>query len=132
MKVCNRCNIGKPLIEYHIRRDSKDGYRNTCKECRNKQHSSWRKNQHEHRIKIQKKFRKGFIKKYGIHYDTLHYQIRKIKEEPMGCEICGNSDNLELSSIRHTYTLNPKDYQYLCHTCHNKYDIKLRKEVKKC
>jgi hypothetical protein len=34
MKICNKCNSEKPLIEFPKHRSSKDGYENTCKECK--------------------------------------------------------------------------------------------------
>jgi hypothetical protein len=33
MKVCSKCEIEKELIFFNKRKDSKDGYRNDCKEC---------------------------------------------------------------------------------------------------
>lgn len=33
IKKCNKCNKLKELKEYPVRKDSKDGYRNTCKIC---------------------------------------------------------------------------------------------------
>lgn len=36
MKICNKCGIEKPLVDYHIR--SNNGkHQNTCKVCLNKQ-----------------------------------------------------------------------------------------------
>ena len=32
-KICTKCNISKLLDSFYIRKDSKDGYRNSCKEC---------------------------------------------------------------------------------------------------
>jgi hypothetical protein len=34
MKLCNCCGISKQLSEFYKRKDSPDGYRNDCKECR--------------------------------------------------------------------------------------------------
>ena len=34
MKVCVVCNNSKPLSEFYKRKDSPDGYRNDCKDCR--------------------------------------------------------------------------------------------------
>jgi len=34
MKICTKCNIEKELGEFYKRKDSKDGYRTDCKECR--------------------------------------------------------------------------------------------------
>ena len=33
MKICNKCKIEKELVKFSIRKDSKDGHRNTCKLC---------------------------------------------------------------------------------------------------
>ncbi len=35
MKLCKYCNIEKDLSLFTIRKDSKDGYRNKCKDCSN-------------------------------------------------------------------------------------------------
>ena len=32
-KICNKCNVEKPVTEFHDRKDSKDGKRNACKVC---------------------------------------------------------------------------------------------------
>lgn len=33
MKTCKACKATKPLEAFNVRKDSKDGYRNICKEC---------------------------------------------------------------------------------------------------
>ena len=33
IKICYKCKIEKPITEFNKRKDSKDGYRNQCKEC---------------------------------------------------------------------------------------------------
>ena len=35
-KICSKCNYLKPLTEFHTRKDSVDGYRKECKECKKK------------------------------------------------------------------------------------------------
>ena len=40
MKTCKICNIEKDFTFFSKRIDSKDGYRNDCKECRNKRNLS--------------------------------------------------------------------------------------------
>jgi hypothetical protein len=34
-KLCHACGEVKPLSEFHTRKDSPDGHRNTCKDCIN-------------------------------------------------------------------------------------------------
>jgi len=44
-KLCKKCNIIKPLSEMVPRKDSQDGYRYLCLECRKKKDSDyWKKN----------------------------------------------------------------------------------------
>ena len=33
-KVCNKCHVEKDINEFYERKDSKDGRRNVCIECR--------------------------------------------------------------------------------------------------
>lgn len=35
MKICSKCGLEKPLKEFERRRDSKDGYRQYCRNCKN-------------------------------------------------------------------------------------------------
>ena len=35
MKTCSKCKITKELIDFEKRVDSKDGYRNYCRTCKN-------------------------------------------------------------------------------------------------
>jgi hypothetical protein len=32
-KTCNKCNLDKPLNEFHKKKQRKEGYSNTCKLC---------------------------------------------------------------------------------------------------
>lgn len=42
-KVCTKCNTEKNIIEFHRARRNKDGLRNYCKECTNKEQILHRK-----------------------------------------------------------------------------------------
>jgi len=44
-KLCHACGEVKPLSEFHTRKDSPDGHRNTCKDCVNARlrAARWRK-----------------------------------------------------------------------------------------
>jgi hypothetical protein len=37
---CTKCNINKPLVEFQIRKDTKNGYRKDCKYCQKKSKSN--------------------------------------------------------------------------------------------
>jgi len=55
-------------------------------------------------------------------YFAKHFYMRKYKTKPDRCEICGEKKKLELSSKDHKYTRNVDEYQYICKSCHVKYD----------
>ncbi len=40
--ICSKCLIEKPISDFPIRKDSKIGYRKTCKKCKNETHNNWR------------------------------------------------------------------------------------------
>lgn len=41
-KICSKCKQEKDIIFFAKRKDSKDGYRNICKECDNKLHKKYK------------------------------------------------------------------------------------------
>jgi hypothetical protein len=41
-KICIKCNILKEYDKFPLRKDSKDGYRNSCKECEYKKTKKWK------------------------------------------------------------------------------------------
>lgn len=41
-KICSKCKQEKDIILFSKRKDSKDGYRNICKECDNKLHKRYK------------------------------------------------------------------------------------------
>jgi 5-methylcytosine-specific restriction endonuclease McrA len=43
-KACTECQQIKPLTEFHIRKDAKDGHRNKCKNCFKAINAKWRNN----------------------------------------------------------------------------------------
>lgn len=51
LKQCNKCGNVLSLDGYPVRKAAKDGHRNTCRECTNKDHEEWRRNNPE-KIKI--------------------------------------------------------------------------------
>lgn len=57
-KNCKKCGETFPLTEqfFQKRKDSKDGYRSECKECRNKYQAKYKKENHEKIIKMNKAY----------------------------------------------------------------------------
>lgn len=60
----------------------------------------------------------------NVTYKPLHIWLNRHKQKRETCEICNEKKILELSNIDHKYTRNLEDYQWLCKSCHSKYDIK--------
>jgi len=152
-KTCSRCKKKLFATPEYFRRDKskRDGLRSECKECSSKAVKRWKDKNKEHIkeynkeyrkkngdydkryykknkdviLKKNKKFFEKFKEEKGIDYKHLHYIIKCKKVKPLKCEICKKEKPLELSSINHSYTENPDDYQYLCVSCHRDYDSKL-------
>ena len=76
--------------------------------------------------------RKGISGKLkdNVGYVAIHQRIKIRKLKPIFCEICKNKKRkLELSNKDHIYSMNLKDWQYICRFCHRKVDKKLNKKV---
>ena len=55
-------------------------------------------------------------------YAGIHKWLNDNYKKPESCIICGKNKKLELSNKDHKYSRNIKDYQWICHKCHVKYD----------
>lgn len=90
MKICNKCNIEKDIIEFPIRKTSKTGYRNICKKCFNKQkykssigntkRLDW-KLENKDKISEYKKKWRDKNKDYIINYRINYLETRNIKNK---------------------------------------------------
>ncbi len=74
MKECKVCEEIKPLDDFHLRVDSKDGRRNECKGCKNKQGQKW-KEENPDKIKegsrnYRQSHRKGLLEKQRVYNQT--------------------------------------------------------------
>ena len=56
MKVCCRCEIKKPISEFHNKTSSKDRYDNRCKDCKRNYNKDWTNNNREHVRKYNREF----------------------------------------------------------------------------
>jgi hypothetical protein len=57
-KICNTCNIEKPLDLFYKDRKSKDGFRNNCKTCQDISRSIWSEKNKERSEQTSKIYRK--------------------------------------------------------------------------
>ena len=83
-KTCIKCGKSLPLtIEYFKnRKDSKDGFRNECKECSAKAFKQYKENHKEHLANYQREWSKANKEKrseYMATYGPKHYQKNKIE-----------------------------------------------------
>jgi len=73
-KICSKCNVEKLLNEFDIRKDTKNGYRSECKECRRKIINKYNEknkdilNEKKKIYYIQNK--ESFLKKQKIYYEN--------------------------------------------------------------
>ena len=102
-KVCKKCNYLKPVQDFHPRRDSADGYRSECIECKKK--DSARQYQFRKETMPRKKSDKDPY--YTVYYLPEHHYVgmtnslnRRIKEHKRkgkivnGYEIVGRYNNV--------------------------------------
>lgn len=113
-KTCSECNVEKPLDAFCKDKNGKFGRAYQCRECRNKRHSEWRKNNpdrikelnEKHRetrrnyyqrpdVKLRNRMR--YIEKtFGIKYSLYE----ELNEKQGGlCAICGREE----TSAANTY-----------------------------
>lgn len=41
-KTCYKCGIRKPIVDFHVRKQSPDGYETRCKECHKERQAAYR------------------------------------------------------------------------------------------
>jgi hypothetical protein len=108
LKLCTRCKIEKFIGEFSLRKNSPDGHRGVCKECRNKEHIE--------RIKLVRSKPKIIV-----------YEIKCTK-----CGIIKDINNF------HKNLNNSDGYCHTCKKCHKQYikscygKIKTIRMEKKC
>jgi len=62
-----------------------------------------------------------------MNYVQLHYYIRKKLVKPRFCEYCSLEKRLDLANKSHKYKKDIRDWLWLCHSCHMKYDLTEKK-----
>jgi hypothetical protein len=139
--VCKRCVKEKDAFDY-LNKGKREMYKEKYlqhKEDILKKNKKWRDANKEH-IKLKNREyynkRREYLRQYNssrckelmknssvnMDYSDLHKLIRKQKKKQNHCFICNERKKLQLACIGHFYTLNLKDYLYLCSECHNLFD----------
>ena len=88
-KICSKCNIDKDLGEFHKDKSRKDGYMNTCKECKNSYSKQYRIDNRESISANKKEYREKnteVIKERKKNY----YEKKKLEKK--------NEEKLEVNS----------------------------------
>lgn len=85
--------------------------------------------------KIQKKLVKSKVNNNwsgdGVSYRAIHKYIKRRKEKPIKCELCGETPThktgLDLANISQEYKRDIDDWEWLCRRCHMTKDGRLEK-----
>lgn len=93
-KFCTTCHNWIELDKFSKRKDSKDGYRDQCKDCRNKNYKKWADNNIKNNLRQK---------------DTIMHKI---------CTKCGKDKNI---SEFNSCLTNPDGFQYWCKSCRIEY-----------
>ena len=143
MKVCSKCNVGKPLSEYHKHAASKDGLQQWCKSCKAVDQTSrhkadpsrkaqlaadWRsRNKTRHvetttrwkRANVRRSKNASLVHHYGITIETYESML---EEQGHKCAICGNADsgrsNTDALAVDHDHRTGAIR-GLLCHPCNS-------------
>ena len=143
VKVCNYCEKEKSLDQFYKHSGMKDGYLNTCKECKieymasrpkdrlkeiNKKRNQKPKRQEDKRIRskayrqkypekkrlYEQEYRKKYPEKYKAR-NAVHNAIRDGKLTKLPCEVCNSTKNIE---AHHDDYYKPLELRWLCHKHH--------------
>lgn len=106
-KKCTKCKLEKDIIEFGKRKDSKDGYRNECKECRKifmKEYSLKNKNI---LLEYSKEYRKN--NKEKIKELNKNYQLKNREELLKKKKEYNNKNKETIKQKRKEFILNNKE-----------------------
>ncbi len=130
MKNCTICGIEKEFIEFSIRNDSRDGYRNNCKSCQNNIDKLRYENNREAIIKKNTQYRKLSTKNYSQYYYKYN-QFKKygldatirntlLEQQNNKCGLCKNDFGSQICTD-HDHSLSKEDgifvRGFLCRGC---------------
>jgi len=114
MKKCNKCEVEKEYIFFRKRKDSKDGFRNNCKECMNTHMKIYYDNNKEELLTQKKEYYEKNKDKIFIK-NKKYYENNKEKVINLSKEYYENNKDY-ISLKQKEYHINNKDKR-------NKYSI---------
>ena len=85
MKICTKCNVGKPIGEYHKDAGRNDGLSSRCKQCAKQMHQAWARANPEKRRGHKLKHRYGID---NVDYDNM------VQQQRGRCDICNTKTKL--------------------------------------
>jgi len=125
MKTCHKCNIEKPLNDFHKDVARKDGHAVVCKSCKNAHQRDYTKTESGRDSQRRRDF-KDVAKKRGVL--QIPYKYSDIfKRDNYTCQMCGkrNLKGFDLT-IDHIYPMSlggndcAENAQTLCRKCNRK------------
>lgn len=131
MKVCSKCKVEKPVGEFGLRRDSRDGRRGECRECaaayqrryqvehKERCHTKRQVSNDRNRVRIRER-NTGYPKRH-VYNPGSHMAVTG------RCAICNYFGRLEL---HHEDYSQPKDVDGLCPSCHKRVHAAVRELVR--
>ena len=131
-KVCYKCKVEKPVVAFHITRQSKDGLSPYCRECwrgisqknREIKRQYMKKWQRENREYLAEYRKSVSQKKRKARFHINGRRNRGTIEVPGTCSSCGGSE-YRIEAHHPDYD-HPKQVEWLCVACHRKEHAELR------
>ena len=114
-KICKKCGISKDVSQFYKSKILKDGYENTCKECRQEQ-----RKKHKHICEV---CGISFLsdRKYTRFCSYECSNIHKTKRVKFNCEFCGKE------AEKSKYRYDNEKYHYCSSECRSKHISMLMK-----
>lgn len=66
-----------------------------------------------------------------LSYGGRHKRMKNMKKKPEKCESCGKKRKLSIMNKDHKYTEDINKWQWVCHSCHQKYDYRYNNRTRK-
>jgi hypothetical protein len=105
MKNCKKCDVSKPLADYHKDKNTKDGLARWCKVCAKENSKKYYEANPEKHLK----------RKYGI---SLEDKKQMLVKQSNKCQICNTELQLKQAVVDHCHT-HGNVRGLLCNSCNS-------------